>query len=93
MALSLERIIWYDVNSFLHVEIFVEEPFFPRQIAGNERWEVVNSLNLGEFRENFLVPIQRFPTRRQFCCGIFFPREKMLEMSPGRWGIVTGLVV
>ncbi len=29
MALSLERIIWYDFNGFLHVEIFVEEPFFP----------------------------------------------------------------
>jgi hypothetical protein len=28
MALSLERIIWYDFNGFLHVEIFVEEPFF-----------------------------------------------------------------
>jgi hypothetical protein len=40
MALSLERIIWYDFNGFLHVEIFVEEPFFSCQIAGNERWEV-----------------------------------------------------
>jgi hypothetical protein len=28
-ALSLERIIWYDFNGFLHVEIFVGEPFFP----------------------------------------------------------------
>ncbi len=27
------------------------------------------------------VPIQQFPTRRQFCCGTFFP-AKMLEMSP-----------
>jgi hypothetical protein len=31
MALSLERIIWYDFNCFLHVEIFVQEPFFSRQ--------------------------------------------------------------
>ncbi len=31
MALSLERIIWYNFNGFLHVEIFVEEPFFFRQ--------------------------------------------------------------
>jgi hypothetical protein len=31
MVLSLERIIWYDFNGFLHVEIFVEEPFFSRQ--------------------------------------------------------------
>jgi hypothetical protein len=31
MALSLERIIWYDFNGFLHVDIFVEEPFFFRQ--------------------------------------------------------------
>ncbi len=31
MALSLERIIWYDFNGFLHVEIFVEEPVFSRQ--------------------------------------------------------------
>jgi hypothetical protein len=28
MALSLERIIWYDFNGFLHVDFFVEEPFF-----------------------------------------------------------------
>jgi hypothetical protein len=28
MVLTLERIIWYDFNGFLHVEIFVEEPFF-----------------------------------------------------------------
>jgi hypothetical protein len=28
MALSLERIICYDFNCFLHVEIFVEEHFF-----------------------------------------------------------------
>ncbi len=31
MALSLERIIWYNFNSFLHLEFFVEEPFFSRQ--------------------------------------------------------------
>ncbi len=31
MALNLERIIWYDFNGFLHIEIFVEEPFFPHQ--------------------------------------------------------------
>jgi hypothetical protein len=29
MALSSERIIWHDFHSFLHVEIVVEEPFFP----------------------------------------------------------------
>jgi hypothetical protein len=44
MALSLERIIWYNFNGFLHVEMFVEELFFPRQIAGNECWEVVPTL-------------------------------------------------
>ncbi len=33
MALSLERIIWYNFNGFLHVEIFVEEPVFSRQIV------------------------------------------------------------
>ncbi len=42
MALSLERIIWYDFNGFLHVEFFVEEPIFSLQIAGNEHWEVVH---------------------------------------------------
>ncbi len=31
MALSLGRIIWYDFNGLLHVEIDVEEPFFFRQ--------------------------------------------------------------
>jgi hypothetical protein len=31
MALSLERIIWYDFTGFLHIEMFVEEPFFSRQ--------------------------------------------------------------
>ncbi len=31
MALSLERIIWYDFNGFLHVEMFVEEPLFSCQ--------------------------------------------------------------
>ncbi len=30
MALSLERIIWYNFNGFLHVEFIVEEPFFSR---------------------------------------------------------------
>ena len=45
MALSLERIIWYDFNDFLHVEISVEEPFFFHQIAGNERWEVVERMS------------------------------------------------
>jgi hypothetical protein len=39
MALHLVRIIWYDFKGFLYVEIFDEEPFFSRQIAGNERWE------------------------------------------------------
>ncbi len=41
MALSLERIIWYDVNGFLHVEIFVKEPFFPTKKLLDERWEEV----------------------------------------------------
>jgi hypothetical protein len=31
MVLSLERIIWYDFNGFLHVDFFVEELFFSRQ--------------------------------------------------------------
>ncbi len=41
MALSLVRIIWYDFNGFLHVEIFVEEPFFPAKKLLDERcaWE------------------------------------------------------
>jgi hypothetical protein len=43
MALSLERIIWYDFDSFLHVEIFVEEPFFPTKKLLDERWEEVVS--------------------------------------------------
>ncbi len=42
MALSLERIIWYDFNGFLHVEIFVEEPFFPAKKLLDERWEEVD---------------------------------------------------
>ncbi len=41
MALSLERTIWYDFNCFLHVEIFVEEPFFFAKKLLDERWEVV----------------------------------------------------
>jgi hypothetical protein len=41
MALSLERIIWYDFNSFLHLEIFVEELFFSTKKLLDERWEVV----------------------------------------------------
>jgi hypothetical protein len=41
MALSLERIIWYDFNGFLHVEIFNEEPFFPTKTLLDERWEEV----------------------------------------------------
>jgi hypothetical protein len=36
MALSLERIIWYDFNGFLNVEVFVEEPFFSCQQADRE---------------------------------------------------------
>ncbi len=41
MALSLERIIWYDFNCFLHIEFFVEVPFFPPKKLLDERWEVV----------------------------------------------------
>ncbi len=41
MALSLERIIWYNFNGFLHVEIFVEEPFFSTKKLLDERWKVV----------------------------------------------------
>jgi hypothetical protein len=43
MALSLERFIWYDFNSFLHVEIFVEESFFPAKKLLDEHWKVVVS--------------------------------------------------
>jgi hypothetical protein len=43
MALSLERIIWYDFNGFLHVEVFVEEPFFPAKTLLDEHWEVRRS--------------------------------------------------
>jgi hypothetical protein len=41
MALSLERIFRYHFNGFLHVEIFVEEPFFSAKKLLDERWEVV----------------------------------------------------
>jgi hypothetical protein len=41
MALSLERIIWYDFNGFSHVEIIVEEPFFLAEKLLDECWEVV----------------------------------------------------
>jgi hypothetical protein len=41
MALSLKRIIWYNFNGFLHIEIFVEEPFFSAKKLLDERWEVV----------------------------------------------------
>ncbi len=41
MALSLERIIWYNFNCFLQVEIFVEEPFFHAKKLLDERWEEV----------------------------------------------------
>jgi hypothetical protein len=41
MVLSLERIIWYHFNGFLHVEVFVEEPFFPAKKLLDECWEVV----------------------------------------------------
>jgi hypothetical protein len=44
MALSLERIIWYDFNGFLHIEIFVEEPFFPAKKLLDERWEEVHMI-------------------------------------------------
>ncbi len=50
MALSLERIIWYNFNCFLHVEIFVEEPFFPTKKLLDERWELLGG-------GGFLVPI------------------------------------
>ncbi len=39
MVLSLERIIWYDFNSFLYIEIFVEEPFFLAKKLLDEHWE------------------------------------------------------
>jgi hypothetical protein len=38
MALSLERIIWYNFNGFLQVEIFNEEPFFFTKKLLDERW-------------------------------------------------------
>ncbi len=41
MALSFERIIWFDFNSFLHIEIFVEELFFPAKKLLDEHWEEV----------------------------------------------------
>jgi hypothetical protein len=44
-SLSLERIIWYDFNGFLHVEIFVEEPFFPAKKLLDERWMGVGEMN------------------------------------------------
>jgi hypothetical protein len=44
MVLSLERIIWYDFNGFVRVEIFVEEPFFPAKKLLDEHWEEVHLL-------------------------------------------------
>ncbi len=41
MALSLERIIWYDFSGFLHIEIFVEEPVFLAKKLHDECWEEV----------------------------------------------------
>jgi hypothetical protein len=41
MALSFERIIWYNFNGFLHVDIFVGEPFFSTKKLLDERWEEV----------------------------------------------------
>ncbi len=54
MALSVERIIWYDFNGFLHVEIFVEEPFFPAKKLLDERWEEVLQSSLVDW--TFVVP-------------------------------------
>ncbi len=44
MTLSLERIIWYDFNGFLHVDFFVEEPFFPAKKLLDEPYEEVLSI-------------------------------------------------
>ncbi len=44
MALSLERIIWYSFNGFLHVEFFVEEPFLSHQKVTR------GALGVGEMR-------------------------------------------
>jgi hypothetical protein len=41
MALSLERIVWYNFNGFLHVDIIVEEPFFSTKKLLDEHWEEV----------------------------------------------------
>ncbi len=41
IALSLERTIWYNFNSFLQVEIFVEEPFISAKKLLDEHWEEV----------------------------------------------------
>jgi hypothetical protein len=46
MALSLERIFWYDTNGFVHVDIFVEEPFFSAKKLLDERWEEVRAQRL-----------------------------------------------
>ncbi len=46
MALSLERIIWYNFNGFLHVDFFVEEPFFSAKKLLDERWEEVVCLHV-----------------------------------------------
>ena len=43
---SVERIIWYDFNGFLHVEIFVEEPYFSAKKLLDERWEVVRAVGI-----------------------------------------------
>jgi hypothetical protein len=47
MALSLNRIIWYDFIRFLHVEIFVEEPFFSAKKLLDERGKEVHPRSLG----------------------------------------------
>ncbi len=60
MALSLERIIWYDFNGFLHVEIVVEEPFFPAKKLLDKRWEEVGATTY------FMVALTRGHDMRRY---------------------------
>ncbi len=43
-VLSLIVFGFYDFNGFLHVEMFVKEPFFSAKTLLDERWEYVGCL-------------------------------------------------
>ncbi len=77
---SVERIIWYDFNGFLHVEIFVEEPFFPakklldeRALAGNAGW-MDDLINIFGDRQPMLNQFQHSPFSVFCICSLLWVR-------------------